>query len=266
MKFFITIFFVFIACSSLFSQPSSSNHVVSVELLALRLGSIGVTYEHRRTPGKSLVFNAGIIGLWRMPSIGLGFGSEWESIYDYRNSVTNVITIFDGFGEVNGDSESLNTKSIDRGLYFKIGPKWKIGNKEKITGFYFHPFFSLSHFTDELNYRSSFYPYAPSFPNEIVTYSIRRRRFTSIGLIGSLGYQIKVSDPLILELNAGLGYAQNLDFTKGERQNYNEPQPHNYHEPTVGEYLIRYGHGSLGSSGVSPAIAVHIGLSLGVEF
>ena len=256
--------------SSSRSQSQTYDQLVSIELAALRIGTLCLKYERKMDKRMSWTARGGIIGLVTASRLDLGFGSYWSQGKDYSYTAAKYKDYLAQDGNVyKVKSRTVNTVSKDKGFYFRVGPKWMFKARDKFLGFYFQPTALYSQFSyqryllrGKMLRDGTYLEAEDNFTHRLTTFKRK-----SAGALASMGLQLQFAKILVLDINGGLGYV--FSFDKGIEESFDGVDG----ESTVTKVKqnvnfagVRYTHYSLGTMGGfdNGGLAINLGLSLGI--
>ena len=236
------------------------NKALKVEILSPLSNHLGINYEHKVSTSLSWEIKAGIVGL----------GLDWDPAYE--EGYTSYGFALDQNGqEIPVIYDSKSSKTREKGLFLRVGPKLMLQKSENLSGLYIYPsaFYSHSAYSGARRHliRMEDGSLLPEQYSEDYSYEFGAN---SMGVLFNLGYQAQMFERLLFDINIGAGYAHNMD--KYEQTNLLEDSQSvpfypsdTYYNPGLDKFF-RYSHMGLGPYGGNGTIAINMGISLGYAF
>lgn len=165
-------------------------HGIKVDLLAPWMNSFSLAYEKKLLPKMSIELHLGYIGI----------GRSVQNLEIYRFEKRDIFP---------DNSAHFTSHTIDltreKGIFFRVGPKFKFTGKSPLIGFYAKPTFAYSHFN--LNAQTTQLNENDNFPVENFNFSVSSSIKTNhAALLATFGYQHIFLDRFTIDAHAGIGY------------------------------------------------------------
>ena len=267
----IILFFTQISFAQLYqvqtSETPARKHAISLELLTLRFGTLGINYEYKINSRVSLLAKGGIIGFPLFNGLAndmyLEPGLKWQP-YLFRKTKRNEVVMLQDSLYHTGTTHFRGSKTRESGFFFRVGPKWTLGESDNFQGVYVHPSAFVSHFKYDRSEEHWFGDEEVMFPIPGRHFHLTQaKQLGSAGAMFSVGMQWQFWNRLVLDINGGIGYA--FQFDSGEVANAfpieGDPE---IDDRSWEKFPVRYSHWSMAEAGETHGLAINLGLSLGI--